>query len=106
MDYEAQRDARRAALQTCNEACETGNFEQFKHVFQSGQLSGDDARGFLVWTLEEDDLAMARCILELGVADLNVRPTQLLEACQSPASLKLLAEVGLDFSKYGHNVLQ
>ncbi|KAM7210890.1 hypothetical protein V8F06_013732 [Rhypophila decipiens] len=126
MDFEAKRQAHRAAIRECNEACETGDVEKLKRLFgiepntsqsrpekyatQDGEhqqilLGPEDALECLIWMIDEDDLRVSRCLLELGIIDLRQSPIRLLTKVKSHALLELLAKFGFDFEQHGHNIL-
>ncbi|KAM7192051.1 hypothetical protein V8F20_009027 [Naviculisporaceae sp. PSN 640] len=128
MDYQAQQQARQAALRECNEACEAQDAERIKQLFgrqsnpsqggthtiapkdvdgqdRQASLEPDDALDCLIWMVDENDLPVSRCHLELGIIDLHKSPIRLLTKAKSQAMLELLAEFGFDFGQYGHNIL-
>ncbi|KAK4210115.1 hypothetical protein QBC37DRAFT_322731 [Rhypophila decipiens] len=124
MDYETKRRAHQAAIEKCNEACETGDLVTIKRLFGfqtsiariggtaptedeelQALLGPDDAHECLIWVVGEDDLPVSRGLLELGIVDLHRSPIRLLTGVKSQAMLEVLAEFGFDFRQYGHNIL-
>ncbi|KAM7188497.1 hypothetical protein V8F20_010515 [Naviculisporaceae sp. PSN 640] len=117
MDFEARRQARQDALRELNVACETGDLDKIQAMLKLPPetraqqywqfLTAEDARDCLIWMIDEDDLVVSRCFLELGpgLVDLHEKPIAILKKVKSHAMIQLLAESGFNFKEYGHNIL-
>ena len=102
--WQQREKERKIARTECEDACEAGDIEQIKAIFQSGRLDQSDAQNIIIWTIGENMLEPTRCLLEQGV-DANAVPTWRLGKCRSLSMFKLLAEFGHDFKTQQRNIL-
>lgn len=89
------------------EACETGNIDRMRELFQTDNITANEAHWCLEELVSENVIGVdvVSCLLEHG-ADAKEFNFFCLKPCQSLEIFQLLAAHGLEFKEFGHLFLE
>ena len=102
----AEQQESQVAKTECEAACEAGDIQRVKEIFQMGLLGQIDLTSMMTWTVSEGWLEPTRCLLELGADPNKISVISLAEHCPSLDMFKLLAAFGMSYSTSQRNVLE
>ncbi|KAI0120927.1 hypothetical protein BJ170DRAFT_645622 [Xylariales sp. AK1849] len=98
--------ASKSAMDELWDACETGNADRVRELFETSTLEAEDAHTCLgALVLENIGVDVTRALLDNGASAKRIRPPE-LRNCRSIDVFRLLAENGLDFKSEGHEILE
>jgi hypothetical protein len=107
-ERERVQQSRRAALEKCWSACETGDMNQFNDIIQEffGQLGDANIKTLLDRTVIGGWVEATRCLLQQGADLKSVSLSIIALRCRSVEMLELLLEYGLDYTSAHVNILE